>query len=69
MIKQIVLTDYKIIFNLNEFDQWKIPHGIVQLGQHEYSPSPTNSHGGPTSNVPGGDLDKRNAMQTITDEL
>jgi hypothetical protein len=30
--------------------------------------APTYSHGG-TSNVSGGDLDKRDAVQTITDEL
>ena len=68
MIEQIVLADCNIVFNLDRFNEWKIPHAIVQVGRHGYS-SPTNGDGGHAGNGPGGDVNKQDAVQSITDEL
>ena len=55
MVEQIVLADCNIVFDLNGFNRWKIPHTIAQDGQHNNS-SPTNGDVGHASNGLGGDI-------------
>ena len=68
MVEQIVLADCNIVFDLDGFNIWEIPHTIAQVGQHNDS-SLTNGDVGHASNGLGGDINQRDAVQKITDEL
>ena len=70
MICSIILAGCNIVFNLNldKFNEWKIPHAVVQVIQHDH-PSPTNGDGDHGGNGPRGDVNKQDAVRSITDEL
>ena len=63
MIEQIRLADCNIIFNLNAFDRWHIPHDI---GQYK---DISTSKGQGTASSKDGHLDRQDAVLEITDEL
>jgi hypothetical protein len=60
MIEQIVLSECQILFDFEAFDRWHIPRTIGQGGY------PSGSTG---ENKPGGDIDRQDAVQKITDRL
>jgi len=60
MVEQIVRSECHILFDFEAFDRWHIPRTIGQDGY------PSGSTG---ENRPGGDSDRQDAVQKITDRL
>jgi hypothetical protein len=57
MIEELMLTDNRIPFDLNELTRWHIPHRIIQP-EHENRPGGN-----------GDDQERQDTIQPITDPL